>query len=59
MVGLAGRTTVMRMEVAAVADDRVVDVKVEVVMVVMEAMVEVAEEEVEGGEGHQVLKQFL
>ena len=54
MVGLAGRTTVMRMEVAAVVDDRVADVKVEEGMVVMEAMVEVAEEEVEDGEGHQV-----
>lgn len=54
MVGLAARTTVMRMEAAAVVDDRVADVKVEEAMVVMEAMVEVAEEEVGDGEGHQV-----
>ena len=52
------RTTDMRMEeVAAAVDDRVVaDVEVEEEgMVVMEAMAEVAEEEVEeDGEGHQV-----
>jgi len=42
------------MEAAAVVDDRVADVKVEEAMVVMEAMVEVAEEEVGDGEGHQV-----
>ena len=56
VAGLVGRTTDMRMEeVAAVVDDRVADVKVEEGMVVMEAMVEVAEEEeVEDGEGHQV-----
>ena len=56
VAGLVERTTDMRMEeVAAVVDDRVADVKVEEDMVVMEAMVEVAEEEeVEDGEGHQV-----
>ena len=54
VVGLAARTTVMRMEAAAVVDDRVADVKVEEAMVVMEATVEVAEEEVGDGEGHQV-----
>ena len=43
----------MRME-AVVVDDRVADVKVGEAMVVMEAMVEVAEEEVGGGEVHQV-----
>ena len=60
MAGLVGETTDMRVEgVAAVVDGRVADVKVEEATVVMEAMVEVAEEEVEGGEGHQVLKQFL
>ena len=56
VVGLVGRTTVMRMEAAAVVDDRVADVKVEEAMVVMEAMVEVAEEEVGDGEGHQVVQ---
>ena len=45
------RITVTRMEVAAVVDDRVVDVKAEEAMVVMEAMVEAAEED---GEDHQV-----
>lgn len=57
VAGLVGRTTDMRMEeVAAVVDDRVADVKVEEATVVMEAMVEVAEEEeVEDGEGHQVV----
>ena len=57
VVGSAGRTTVMRME-AVVVDDRVADVKVGEAMVVMEAMVEVAEEEVGDGEVHQVV-QFL
>ena len=38
MAALVERITVTRMEVAAVVDDRVVDVKVEEVMVVMEAM---------------------
>ena len=52
VAGLVGRTTDMRMEeVAAVVDDRVADVKVEEDMVVMEAMVEAAEED---GEDHQV-----
>ena len=58
MAGLVARTTDMRMEeVAAAVDDRVAaDVEVEEEgMVVMEAMAEVAEEEVEeDGEGHQV-----
>ena len=54
MAALVERITVTRMEVAAVVDDRVVDVKAEEAMVVMEAMVEVAEEEVGDGEGHQV-----
>ena len=56
MAGLVGETTDMRVEgVAAVVDGRVADVKVEEATVVMEAMVEVAEEEeVEDGEGHQV-----
>ena len=55
VVGSAGRTTVMRME-AVVVDDRVADVKVGEAMVVMEAMVEVAEEEVGDGEVHQVVQ---
>ena len=56
MAGLVGETTDMRVEgVAAVVDGRVADVKVEEATVVMEAMVEVAEEEeVVDGEGHQV-----
>ena len=56
VAGLVGETTDMRVEaVAAVVDGRVADVKVEETTVVMEAMVEVAEEEeVEDGEGHQV-----
>ena len=56
MAGLVGESTDMRVEgVAAVVDGRVADVKVEEATVVMEAMVEVAEEEeVEDGEGHQV-----
>ena len=60
VAGLVVRTTDMRMEeVAAAVDDRVVaDVEVEEEgMVVMEAMAEVAEEEVEeDGEDHQVAK---
>ena len=51
MAALVERITVTRMEVAAVVDDRVVDVKAEEAMVVMEAMVEAAEED---GEDHQV-----
>jgi len=50
VAALVERITVTRMEVAAVVDDRVVDVKAEEAMVVMEAMVEAAEED---GEDHQ------